>query len=126
MPKTESSGRDKGRSECPVRKARSGEEGPAVLSPAMGSSAHCRSSIPAQKMSQVLVNDKGSWLQNANIQVQGVPARGIVDSGADISIMGGELLKKVAAVANLWKRELRKADKVPRTLTRGPFHSMGG
>ena len=45
------------------------------------------------------VNDEGSCPQLAGVEIQGVPAQGIVDSGADISIMGGELFKQVAAVA---------------------------
>ena len=35
---------------------------------------------------------------------------GIIDSGADITIMGGELFKKVAAAARLKKRDFKKAD----------------
>ena len=50
-----------------------------------------------------------------------MPARGIVDSGAEISIMDKELFKTVADVARLRKRELKKADKVPRTFDQKPF-----
>ena len=57
--------------------------------------------------------------------LQGVPARGIVDTGADISIMGGELLKRVAAVAWLRKRAFKKADKLPRFYDRKPFTLNG-
>ena len=76
-------------------------------------------------MRQVRVNDEGSVSQYAHVQIQGVPARGIVDSGADISIMGKELFKTVAAVARLRKRELKKADKVPRTFDHKPFSLDG-
>ena len=40
---------------------------------------------------------------------------GIIDSGADITIIGGELFKKVATGAKLKKRDFKKPDKVPRT-----------
>ena len=42
------------------------------------------------------VQDKGSRPRLAKIQVQGVPATGIVDTGVDITITGGDLFKKVA------------------------------
>ena len=38
-----------------------------------------------------------------------VQAVGIIDSGADITIMGSELFKKVATTARPKKRELKKA-----------------
>lgn len=42
---------------------------------------------------------KGSKLREVLVDVQGVPPAGIIDSGADITIMGAELFKKVASVA---------------------------
>ena len=48
------------------------------------------------------------------MQVQGVPT----DTGADITIMGGKLFKKVAAAARLKKRDFKKPDGVPRTYDR--------
>ena len=47
----------------------------------------------------VRVADKGSIPQGANVFLQGVPAVGVVDSGADITIVGSELFKQVAAAA---------------------------
>ena len=38
---------------------------------------------------------------------------GIVDSGADITIIGAELFKKVAAVAKVRKKDFKKSDKSP-------------
>lgn len=46
---------------------------------------------------------------------------GIVDSGPDISIIGGDLFRKVASAAHLKKRDFKKADKVPRTYDQKPF-----
>lgn len=50
--------------------------------------------------------------------IQGVLAYGIVDSGADITIIGGELFKKVAAVARLKKRDFKVANKTLRNYDR--------
>jgi len=73
------------------------------------------------KVRIVRVTDRGSISQCARLQVQGVPVFGIIDSGADITIMGGELFKKVAAAARLKKRDFKKPDKVPRTYDQQPF-----
>ena len=69
----------------------------------------------------VRVKDKGSKPQYVNVQVQGVPTSSIIDTGADITIMGGELFKKVAAAARLKKRDFKKPDRVPRTYDRKEF-----
>ena len=55
----------------------------------------------ASDVSSVRVEDKGSQPQKASVSVQGVPVEGVIDSGADITIMGADLFKKVAAVAHL-------------------------
>ena len=48
---------------------------------------------------QVRVEDKGSKSQLALVEIAGVLANGIVDTAADITIMGPEIIKKVASVA---------------------------
>ena len=53
----------------------------------------------------IRLDSNGSQPRYAQVEVQGVPAQGIVDSGADITIIGGELFGRVAAVARLNKRE---------------------
>ena len=73
----------------------------------------------------VRIADQGSVTQCVRVQVQGVPAFGLIDSGADISIIGGTLFKKVAIVAKLKKRDLKRADKVPRTYDQKPFQLDG-
>ena len=73
----------------------------------------------------VRINDQGSKPHCVRVQVQGVPAYGLIDSGADITIMGGTLFKKVAAVARLKKRDFMKADKVPRNYDQRPFQLDG-
>ena len=69
----------------------------------------------------VRVADKGSKPQCTKVQVQGVPSYGVLDSGADITIMGGTLFRKVAAVARLKKRDLKRPDKTSRNYDQTPF-----
>lgn len=66
-----------------------------------------------QGVRTVRVDDRGSKPQVAVVDVQGVPTEGIIDTGSDITIMGAELFKKVAAVAHLKKSQLKRPDKVP-------------
>ena len=65
-------------------------------------------------MRVVRLTDKGSNPQCVKLLIQGVPAYGIIDSGADFTKIGGVLFKKVAAVAKLKKRDLKRPDKTPR------------
>ena len=70
---------------------------------------------------RIRLNYNGSRSRYAQVEVQGVPAQGIVDSGADITIIGGELFRRVAAVARLRKKDLKKPNRVPRTYDHRPF-----
>ena len=74
---------------------------------------------------QIRINDQGRRPQCARVLIQGVPVYGIVDSGADISIIGGGLFRRVAAAAKLRKRDLKKPDKTPRTYDHQPFSLDG-
>lgn len=47
----------------------------------------------------VCVMDNVSVSQCVKVLVQGVPAYGLIDTGADITIIGGSLFQKVATVA---------------------------
>ena len=76
-------------------------------------------------VSTIRVNDKGSKPQCAKILVQGVPAYGVLDSGADITIIGSTLFQKVAAAARLKKRDLKKPDKTPHNYDQTPFSLDG-
>ena len=69
----------------------------------------------------IWVSDGGSQTRCAKVQVQGVPTFGIIDSGADITIIGGNLFRKVATVARLKKKDFRKADKTPWAYDQQPF-----
>eukprot|EP00731_Ephydatia_muelleri_P011030 Em0005g1616a len=73
----------------------------------------------------VHVTDQGSEPKCVQVAIGGIPCFGIVDSGADISIMGGKLFKQVATVARLHKRDFQRPDKTPRGYDRKPFHIDG-
>ena len=45
---------------------------------------------------QVQLVHKGSSAKGATVQIQGVPAVGVLDSGSDLTIIGAELFTKVA------------------------------
>ena len=77
------------------------------------------------KVDVVRVPDRGSRPRSARVDIQGVPAYGVVDSGSDVTIMGGELLYKVAAVAKLRRRDLKPPDKIPRNYDQRPFTLHG-
>ena len=68
-----------------------------------------------------MVCNEGSQIQCAEVFIQGVPAEGLVDSGAEITIMGGELFKKVATVNRLKRKDFKKPDKIPKTYSRQTF-----
>ena len=63
----------------------------------------------------IRVSDEGSKSQCAHVEVQGVPAYGVVDTAADITIIGGKLFKRIATIARLKKKDLKPPDKKPRT-----------
>ena len=69
--------------------------------------------------------DKGSITQCVKVQIQGTPAYGLIDTGADITIIGGKLFKKVATVARLKKWNFKKADKTPQTYDQKIFQLDG-
>ena len=74
---------------------------------------------------QVRISDKGSKSQCVRFLVQGVPSVGLVDTAANITIIGGKLFKQVASVARLKKRDFKVADKIPRTYDQKPFKVDG-
>ena len=76
-------------------------------------------------VSVICVQDCGSQLRKVQVDIAGVPAAGLVDTGADITLMGPDLFKKVAAVAGLKKKHFKPADKVPHTYDRRQFNLDG-
>lgn len=69
----------------------------------------------------VHVPDQGSKPQCAQVMIQGVPVFGIIDTAADITIMGGTLFQKVASAARLKKNNFKPADITPHTYYHHPF-----
>ena len=69
----------------------------------------------------IRVSDEGSKSQCALVGLQGVLAYGIIDTAADITIVGGRLFKKVATIARLKKKNLKPPDKKPRTYDQRTF-----
>ena len=76
-----------------------------------------------QAVKTVRVNDTGSISQCAKVLVQGVP--GIIDSAADITIMGSDLFRKVASVCRLNKRDFKSPGTTPHTYNQKPFTLHG-
>ena len=58
------------------------------------------------KVQQVRVTYNGSQQQYAPVQLQGMFTCGVIDSEADITIMGRELFRQVAAEAKLRRNQL--------------------
>ena len=73
------------------------------------------------QVNQVRIMDHGSQPQCAQVSVGGVTMKGVVDSGSDITILGGEMFKKVASVAHLHKKDFHPPDKKPRNYDQQPF-----
>lgn len=57
------------------------------------------------RIKQIQVADSGSKPHCVRLEVQKVPVYGLIDSGSDITIMGGGLFKRVAAAARLKKKK---------------------
>ena len=73
----------------------------------------------------VRVNYQGSKPHYAKVSVAGVPVAGVIDTGADITIINGALFAKVATVARLKKNDFQQADKVPRAYNQQKFSLDG-
>ena len=86
---------------------------------------HSSDSEEDEDVKLVRVTDEGSQPRCAQVLIQGVPASGIVDSGADITIMGKELFKVIASACKLKKKGFKKPDKIPKTYDSRPFSLDG-
>ena len=70
----------------------------------------------------IRIPDGGSKCQYAKVVVGGVPLYGIVDSGADITIMGSNAFKQVATVVEPQKQDFKPPDKAPKNYNLKPLH----
>ena len=74
---------------------------------------------------RIEVSDQGSHSQSVVVEIEGVPVRGVVDTGSDITIIGGHLFKHVATTARLRKRQFKPPDRLPRAYNHQPFRLDG-
>ena len=81
----------------------------------------CLFSSEEEEVKLVCIEDGGSRARQADVLLQGHPVTGIVDSGAEITIVNGKVFEEVAAAAHLKKKNFLPADKVPRTYNRQIF-----
>ena len=77
------------------------------------------------QVSVVRVPFEGSDPRQALVGVQGIPARGVIDTGSDITIIGSELFKTVAAATHMKKRCLKPVDKAAFTYDNKPIRLDG-
>lgn len=85
----------------------------------------CSDSDTDGSINVVRITDQESKLRKVKVEIAGVPATGLVDTAADITIMEPKLFKKVAAVAGLKKQQFKPADKQPHTYDRHQFKLDG-
>lgn len=74
-------------------------------------------------VNRISITDR-QWRQ-IPISTGGVPANGVIDMGAEITIIERQLFAKVAAASHIRKKDFHKADKVPRTYDGKTFHLDG-
>ena len=122
----------KHKKESPGRPRKPGEKGSSGANMKMVKASddpvsylHSSSESEEEGIRLVRVKDRGSRPRTVTVELQGVPVKGVVDSGADITIMGAEVFKKVAAAAHLKKSAFKKADKVPVTYDGKTFQLDG-
>ena len=102
------------------QKPPAGEEEQALLDLLFSSDEESHAGV-----STVRVKDQGSQPQCVRVELQGVPVYGLVDSGADITIIGGKLLRRVSSIVKLQKKDLKRPDKVPRNYDQRAFTLHG-
>ena len=78
-----------------------------------------------ERVDLLRVPDRGSCSRHAAVEVQGVLAIGTIDSGSDLTIINGDLFKKVAGAARSKKRDFKPTDKRPRTYSGEQFELDG-
>ena len=68
-------------------------------------------------VNSIRIEDKGSRPRKVIVNLHGLPVQGVIDSGADITIMNGDTFKKVAAIARLRKKLLNLLTRYPMAMT---------
>ena len=73
----------------------------------------------------VRIEDNRSQPRKVTVDLQDLTVSGMIDSGADITIMNGDVSKKVAAIGWLSNRAFKPADKIPYGYDSIPFKLDG-
>ena len=73
----------------------------------------------------ISMQDRGSRPKYARVAIQNAPCLGIIDTGSDITIIGGYLFKKLATVSRLQKKDFKQPDKTPLAYNQQPFKLHG-
>lgn len=71
------------------------------------------------------MQDKGNHPKYACVTIEGEPCLGIIDTGSNLAIVGGDLFKKIAAVLRQKKRNFKQPDKAPVAYNQQPFKLHG-
>ena len=71
------------------------------------------SSDSESSVDMVRVDNQGIRPKYVNIQIQGVPTSVLINTGADITIMCGELFKKIAKAGKLKKKDFKQPHHTP-------------
>lgn len=95
------------------------------VAPELLSHLNSDSEYSDDQLRQVRISDQGSRQQHADVLIEGVPAKGVIDSGAEITVIDWKLFGHIAAVACLKKSQLKAPDKTPKTYDHRTFPLHG-
>ena len=59
------------------------------------------------------------------VQIEGVPVRGIIDTGSDITILSGSAFQEIVTRRNLKMQDFKPADRKASTYGQQPLHLDG-
>ena len=59
------------------------------------------------------------------VQMEGVPIRGIIDTGSDITILSGSAFQEIATISNLKREQFKPADRKACTYGHHPLNLDG-
>ena len=87
--------------------------------------AYLASDSDEEHIRRITVEDQGSHAKCVKVEIHQVAMYGIVDTGADITILGGKAFQRIAAKAKLRKKEFKPADKTAYNYDGKPFRLDG-
>ena len=123
-PRTESKGRSEAKPPSNTRNSSTANTRQvATTKPAEDPLDFLLSESDDEAVKKVELRDEGSVPKCVSVLIQGVAATGLIDSGEDITIMGGELFKRVAVLSSR-KETCISQIRCLRPMTRGRSHWM--